>query len=89
MTGVPPSSTPLSPSCLPATPPHPRRTANNRQLLSSPLFHRGVQKIHKSVHNLRHGTPLEEMGGTKIERNGPSYLAHFKKELKEQLGLKK
>lgn len=38
------------------------------QLLSSPTFHRGVGKVAKTVHRIRHGTPMEEMGGTKLER---------------------
>jgi len=36
-------------------------------LLRSPTFHRGVQKIHKHVTELRHGKPPEEMGGTAID----------------------
>jgi hypothetical protein len=38
------------------------------QLLSSPTFHRGVGKVAKKVNEIRHGTPMEEMGGTKLER---------------------
>lgn len=55
------------------------------KLLSSPSFHRAVQTIHKRIYRLQHGTPMEEMGGTKIEKNGPSLLKHFKDEIKEQL----
>lgn len=38
------------------------------QLLSSPTFHRGVAKVAKTVHKIQHGTPMEELGGTKLER---------------------
>ncbi|KIV78416.1 hypothetical protein PV11_10135 [Exophiala sideris] len=37
-------------------------------LLNSPSFHRGVQKVHKTVHQLQHGKPPEYYGGTHIER---------------------
>jgi len=58
-------------------------------LLRSPAFHRGVEKVAKTVHRVRHGTPMEEMGGTKLDKpDGSKFLTHFKKELKEQLGFK-
>lgn len=47
-----------------------------QQLLSSPTFHRGVEKVHKAVRKLRHGPDLEDMGGTKIESRYPSMLLH-------------
>jgi len=37
---------------------------------------------------MQHGTPMEEMGGTKVDRQGPSFLKHFKDEIKEQLKLR-
>jgi len=59
-------------------------------LLRSPTFHRGVEKVVKGVHRVRHGTPMEEMGGTKMDGpTGPTqFLKHFREELKEQLGVK-
>jgi len=36
-------------------------------LLRSPSFHRGVQKVHKTVHHLQHGKPPEYYGGTHID----------------------
>jgi len=58
------------------------------RLLSSPTFHRGVEKIAKQVHKIQHGTPMSEMGGTKLDRPGPSFFKHFKDEIKEQLRIK-
>ncbi|KAH7036450.1 hypothetical protein B0J12DRAFT_744358 [Macrophomina phaseolina] len=46
------------------------------RLLSSPAFHRAVQHAYRRFHRLRHGTPMEEMGGTKIDRNR-AYLYYF------------
>ncbi len=49
--------------------PH-RRQLINLQLLSSPTFHRAVRRVHKKVHEIRHGEKFydpSEMGGTKIE----------------------
>ncbi|KAJ9293045.1 hypothetical protein DTO271G3_8180 [Paecilomyces variotii] len=40
------------------------------RLLASPTFHRMVGKVHRGIHNFRHGIPPEEMGGTKIDNNG-------------------
>ncbi|KAL1623994.1 hypothetical protein SLS56_008046 [Neofusicoccum ribis] len=54
------------------------------RLLSSPAFHRGVQNLYRRYSRLRHGTPMEEMGGTNIDRNRPSFLKHFMDELKDQ-----
>jgi len=31
---------------------------------------------------------MEELGGTKLERQGPGFFKHFKDELKEQLKVK-
>ena len=36
------------------------------QLLSSPTFHRGVEKVHRSIRRIRRGPDMEDMG-TKIE----------------------
>lgn len=55
-------------------------------LLRSPTFHRGVEKVAKRVHQVRHGKPPEEMGGMNIDREGPGFLEHFMDELKGQLG---
>ncbi|KAJ9620972.1 hypothetical protein H2203_007559 [Taxawa tesnikishii (nom. ined.)] len=58
-----------------------------QRLLRSPTFHRAVGKVHKSVHRIRHGTPPEEMGGTKLDRpEGPGFLNHFMDEVRDQLG---
>lgn len=56
-------------------------------LLRTPAFHRGVEKVARTVHRIQHGTPPEEMGGTKID--GPtdgSFLRHFTEEVQTQLG---
>ena len=38
---------------------------------------------------MRHGTPMEAMGGPKLDTPANAkFLTHFKKELKEQLGFK-
>lgn len=56
-------------------------------LLRTPAFHRGVEKVAKGVHRLRHGIPPEEMGGTKIDQpNSSSFLRHFTEEVQTQLG---
>ncbi|KIW00932.1 uncharacterized protein PV09_07672 [Verruconis gallopava] len=58
-------------------------------LLRSQAFHRGVEKIAKGVHRLRHGRPMEEMGGTKIDMpEDARFWTHFKNELRQQLGMK-
>ncbi|KAF4305289.1 hypothetical protein GTA08_BOTSDO06578 [Botryosphaeria dothidea] len=44
------------------------------RLLSSPAFHRAVHNVYRRFHRLRHGTPMEEMGGTNIDRNR-AYIA--------------
>ena len=36
------------------------------QLLSSPTFHRGVEKVHRSIRRIRRGPDMEDMG-TNIE----------------------
>lgn len=56
-------------------------------LLRTPAFHRGVEKVVKNVHRIRHGLPPEEMGGTKIDQPGnSSFLKHFSEEVQTQLG---
>ncbi|GAB7344749.1 hypothetical protein MBLNU457_3219t1 [Dothideomycetes sp. NU457] len=58
-------------------------------LLKSPTFHAGVRQVHKRVHQLRHGVPPEEMGGTKLdipEPEGPGLLQHFIDEVRDQAG---
>ncbi|KAK5715687.1 hypothetical protein LTR17_016756 [Elasticomyces elasticus] len=60
-----------------------------QQLLRTPAFHRVVEKVAKGVHRVRHGTPPEELGGTKIDGpNGANngFLGHFLDEVKTQLG---
>ncbi|CEL07987.1 hypothetical protein ASPCAL11141 [Aspergillus calidoustus] len=57
------------------------------RLLASPTFHRMVGRVHGRVQRFRHGTPPEEMGGTKLDNNGPGFkqfLEYFKEELKDQ-----
>jgi len=57
------------------------------QLLRTPGFHRGVEKVAKTVHRVRNGLPKEEEGGTNIDRpDGPGFGQHFFDELKTQLG---
>ncbi|KAI7357210.1 hypothetical protein KC354_g10124 [Hortaea werneckii] len=59
-------------------------------LLRTPGFHRGVEKVARQVHRIRHGTPPEELGGTKIDEPGKSgFLGHFDDEIKAQLGAEK
>lgn len=56
-------------------------------LLRTPAFHRGVEKVARSVHRIRHGIPPEEMGGTKIDgQSNESFLRHFGEEVQSQLG---
>lgn len=56
-------------------------------LLRSPAFHRGVEKVAKRVHQIRHGIPPEELGGTKIDQPGqPSFPKKFVDEVRTQLG---
>ncbi len=57
-------------------------------LLRTPSFHRGVEKVAKGVHRIRHGIPPEEMGGTKIDSptNEGGFLRHFTEEVQTQLG---
>ena len=56
-------------------------------LLRTPAFHRGVEKVARQVHRVRHGIPPEELGGTRIDAptNG-SFLKHFTEEVQTQLG---
>ena len=57
------------------------------QLLRTPGFHRGVEKVAKHVHRVRNGLPREEPGGTNIDRPDESgFGQHFYDELKTQLG---
>jgi hypothetical protein len=47
-----------------------------------------VGRVHQKVQHLRHGVPPEEMGGTKLEKNGPGlkqFFQYFKEEIKDQL----
>jgi len=53
--------------------------------LRSAAFHRAVGGVHKQIHRLRHGTPLEEMGGTKLDvPDKGSLVKHFLEEVKDQ-----
>ncbi|KAL2860420.1 hypothetical protein BJX68DRAFT_84927 [Aspergillus pseudodeflectus] len=45
------------------------------RLLASPTFHRMVGRVHGRVQRFRHGTPPEEMGGTKLDNNGMAALS--------------
>lgn len=55
-------------------------------LLRTPAFHRAVEKVARQVHRVRHGTPPEEMGGTKIDDPQRSnFMQHFVDEVKSQL----
>jgi hypothetical protein len=58
------------------------------QLLRTPGFHRGVEKVAKHVHRVRNGLPREDAGGTNIDRpdGSPGFGKHFYDELKTQLG---
>ncbi|KAI1499090.1 hypothetical protein F5X99DRAFT_295891 [Biscogniauxia marginata] len=60
------------------------------KILRSPGFHRGVQRIHNHIQDIRHGRnphePLRQGEATKepgIEMNG--FLSHFFDELRNQL----
>lgn len=56
-------------------------------LLRQPAFHRGVEKVAKQVHRIRHGVPPDELGGTKIDgQQQDGFLGHFLDEVKTQLG---
>lgn len=56
-------------------------------LLRTPAFHRGVEKVVRQVHRVRHGIPPEEMGGTKIDQpRNAGFLKHFNEEIQIQLG---
>jgi hypothetical protein len=56
------------------------------RLLASPTFHRAVQRVHKSIQELRHGKATEDMGGTKLDKPGVKhFLQLFREELKDQL----
>ena len=59
-------------------------------LLRTPGFHRGVEKVVKTVHRVRHGIPPEELGGTKLDAPGNSgFMGHFLEEVKTQLDIAK
>ncbi|KAF2144736.1 uncharacterized protein K452DRAFT_285062 [Aplosporella prunicola CBS 121167] len=55
------------------------------RLLSSPTFHRVIQRAHRRFTHLKDGTPLEEMKEADRTSNQPSLLKHFTDELKAQL----
>ncbi|KAH8590859.1 hypothetical protein B0O99DRAFT_520758, partial [Bisporella sp. PMI_857] len=58
------------------------------QLLASPTFHHVVRRVHKRVHELKHGKDPAEMGGTNIDTPGGSdssrFLKYYMEELKNQ-----
>jgi len=55
-------------------------------LIRSTGFNGFVRNVHKTFHKLRHGTPMEEMGGTNIDKPAEqSFLKHFTEELRAQL----
>jgi len=54
-------------------------------LLRSPAFHRGVEKVHKNVHRLRHGKLPEDMGGTNVDEPKGKGVKHFFELLWEEL----
>ncbi|KAI9929072.1 hypothetical protein ASPWEDRAFT_169091 [Aspergillus wentii DTO 134E9] len=57
------------------------------RLLASPTFHRMVGRVHQKVQHIRHGVPPEEMGGTKLDNNGPGlkrFFEYFREEIKDQ-----
>ncbi|PKY08106.1 hypothetical protein P168DRAFT_314234 [Aspergillus campestris IBT 28561] len=60
-----------------------------RRLLDSPLFHRGVGKIHDKVQRIRHGTPSEDLRVThKENENGHGagkFFEYFKEEIRDQV----
>ncbi|KAI5361468.1 hypothetical protein Slin15195_G125830 [Septoria linicola] len=56
-------------------------------LLRTPAFHRGVEKVAKQVHRIRHGLPYEEPGGTNLsDPSKPGFGKHFMDELRGQIG---
>jgi len=56
-------------------------------LLRSPSFHRGVQRVHKTVHQIQHGKPPEYHSGTHIdsEKEASQGVKHFFKLLWDEL----
>lgn len=57
-------------------------------LLRSPAFHRGVQKVHKQIHQFQHGKPPEHYGGTNLEdptKTGNGSIKNFAKIFWEEL----
>ncbi|KJY00285.1 hypothetical protein TI39_contig336g00053 [Zymoseptoria brevis] len=61
-----------------------------QQLLRTPGFHRMAQRVAKTVHRAQHGTPADELGGTKLDSpeggNSPGFIKHFVEEIRGQLG---
>jgi len=62
------------------------------RLLSSPTFHRAVKGVHRKVHEIRTGEKVHdysEMGGTNIDKLGPSdfqkFRKHFVQEIRDQI----
>ncbi|KAI1386011.1 uncharacterized protein F4822DRAFT_414754 [Hypoxylon trugodes] len=61
-----------------------------QKLVRSPSFQRGVQRIHRSVHDLQHGRdptePLREGEATRDPANSGfgRFLSHFADELRNQ-----
>ena len=57
-------------------------------LLRTPAFHRGVEKVARQVHRVRHGIPPEELGGTKLDdpQGNAHFLKHFGEVCSSQLG---
>ncbi|KAF2766335.1 hypothetical protein EJ03DRAFT_242636, partial [Teratosphaeria nubilosa] len=55
-------------------------------LLRTPAFHRGVEKVAKQVHRIRHGLPPEAPSGTSIDSpHNSSFLNHYWDEVRAQL----
>ncbi|OQU95899.1 hypothetical protein CLAIMM_02059 [Cladophialophora immunda] len=56
-------------------------------LLRSPSFHRGVQRVHKKVHEIQHGKPPEYYGGTHLDHDQATErgVGHFLKLFWEEL----
>ncbi|KAH9809290.1 MIOREX complex component 7 [Teratosphaeria destructans] len=56
-------------------------------LLRTPAFHRGVEKVARHVHRIRHRLPPDAPSGTSVDTPpNSSFLNHYWDEIKAQLG---
>lgn len=58
-----------------------------QQLLRTPGFHRGVEKVARTVYRYRNNLPPEQKGGTSIDDpSKQSFVKHYFEEVQTQLG---